>query len=40
MRVPPDGIEVRLTDDGEPFDLGTVPELDPGELRIGGRGIS
>lgn len=35
----PDGMEVRLLDDGEPFDLTTVPELDPSELRIGGRGV-
>jgi anti-sigma regulatory factor (Ser/Thr protein kinase) len=37
--VAPDHIEVRLLDDGEPFDLTTVPNLDPSELRIGGRGV-
>jgi serine/threonine-protein kinase RsbW len=35
----PDYIEVRLLDEGEPFDLSAVPPLDPGELRIGGRGV-
>jgi serine/threonine-protein kinase RsbW len=34
-----DGIEIRLLDEGKPFDLGTVPHLDPGELRLGGRGV-
>jgi serine/threonine-protein kinase RsbW len=35
------GDEITLTfeDEGAPFDLAGVPELDPGELRIGGRGI-
>jgi serine/threonine-protein kinase RsbW len=33
--------EVVLTfrDQGEPFDLATVPDLPPGELRVGGRGV-
>lgn len=35
----PDSIEVRLLDEGAPFDLAAVPCLDPSELRIGGRGI-
>jgi len=34
-----DGIEIRLLDEGEPFDLTTVPQLDPSEVRLGGRGI-
>jgi anti-sigma regulatory factor (Ser/Thr protein kinase) len=34
-----DGIELHLLDEGEPFDLGSVPHLDPAELRIGGRGV-
>jgi serine/threonine-protein kinase RsbW len=34
-----DGIEVCLLDEGEPFDLEAVPCLDPGELRVGGRGV-
>ena len=37
--VRPDGIEIHLLDEGEPFDLTTVPHLDPAELRIGGRGV-
>jgi serine/threonine-protein kinase RsbW len=35
----PDGIEIRLLDEGEPFDITSVPHLDPAELRIGGRGV-
>jgi serine/threonine-protein kinase RsbW len=34
-----DDIEIRLLDEGEPFDLSAVPHLDPGELRVGGRGV-
>jgi serine/threonine-protein kinase RsbW len=34
-----DRIEVRLLDEGAPFDLASVPHLHPGELRIGGRGV-
>jgi anti-sigma regulatory factor (Ser/Thr protein kinase) len=34
-----DGIEIRLLDEGQPFDLEAVPNLDPGELRPGGRGV-
>jgi serine/threonine-protein kinase RsbW len=33
------GIEICLIDEGEPFDLGAVPHLNPGEVRIGGRGV-
>ena len=35
----PDGLEIRLLDEGAPFDLAAVPHLDPAELRIGGRGV-
>lgn len=35
----PDGIEIRVLDEGEPFDLDSVPNLDPSELRVGGRGV-
>jgi serine/threonine-protein kinase RsbW len=35
----PDGLEVRILDEGEPFDLTAVPHLDPAELRVGGRGV-
>ncbi|MGH7171937.1 MAG: ATP-binding protein [Gemmataceae bacterium] len=34
-----DRIEVRLLDEGAPFDLAAVPHFDPSELRIGGRGV-
>jgi serine/threonine-protein kinase RsbW len=34
-----DSIEVRLHDEGVPFDLAAVPHLDPAEPRIGGRGV-
>ncbi|MGL4555360.1 MAG: ATP-binding protein [Gemmataceae bacterium] len=32
-------IEIRLHDEGEPFDVHAVPHLDPAELRAGGRGV-
>ena len=35
----PDQIEIRLLDEGDPFDLATVPQLDPSEIRVGGRGV-
>ena len=35
----PDGIEIHLLDQGEPFDITAVPHMDPGELRVGGRGV-
>jgi serine/threonine-protein kinase RsbW len=35
----PDRFEVRLLDEGEPFDIAAVPHLDPSELRVGGRGV-
>ena len=34
-----DAIEIHILDEGEPFDLSTVPQLDPAELRPGGRGV-
>jgi len=37
--VEPDRLEIQILDEGDPFDLSNVPELDPGELRIGGRGV-
>lgn len=33
------GVEVRLLDEGSPFDVAAVPHLDPGAVRIGGRGV-
>jgi serine/threonine-protein kinase RsbW len=32
-------LEVCLLDEGDPFDLSAVPQLDPAEVRVGGRGI-
>ena len=37
--VQPDGIEILLLDEGQPFDISAVPHLDPSELRVGGRGV-
>lgn len=38
-RLLADGVEVCVMDQGEPFDLTSAPDLDPGELRAGGRGL-
>ena len=38
-RLLPDGIEIHLIDEGQPFNLDAVPHLDPAELRPGGRGV-
>ncbi len=35
----PDQVEIVLHDEGDPFDLASVPHLNPGELRVGGRGV-
>jgi serine/threonine-protein kinase RsbW len=34
-----EAIEIAFLDEGEPFHLESVPELDPSELRVGGRGV-
>ena len=34
-----DGIALSFLDQGQPFDIASVPQLPPGELRIGGRGV-
>ena len=34
-----DQVAISLTDEGEPFDLDAVPHMDPGEIRVGGRGV-
>jgi serine/threonine-protein kinase RsbW len=34
-----EAIEVLIHDEGEPFDVCAAPHRDPGEVRIGGRGI-
>jgi serine/threonine-protein kinase RsbW len=38
-RVVERGLEVRVRDQGRPFDIGTAPHLPPDELREGGRGV-
>src|SRR5262249_42684409 len=38
-RLEAGAMEVVLRAHGEPFDLEAVPPLDPGELRVGGRGV-
>ncbi len=38
-RLSPDTVEVLVVDEGEPFLLENVPFLDPGEMRVGGRGV-
>ncbi|HZZ78210.1 MAG TPA: ATP-binding protein [Gemmataceae bacterium] len=39
LHLLPDSAELTFIDQGAPFDLEAVPELPPGELRIGGRGV-
>jgi serine/threonine-protein kinase RsbW len=34
-----DIFEVAFLDEGDPFDISAVPQLDPTELRVGGRGV-
>jgi len=38
-RIREDGLEVTLRDQGPPFDFLAEPELDPTEVRQGGRGV-
>ncbi len=38
-RLQPGEMEICLLDEGAPFDLEAVPHLEPGELRVGGRGV-
>jgi serine/threonine-protein kinase RsbW len=38
-RLGPEAFEICLLDEGEPFDLDAVPDLDPSEIRVGGRGV-
>jgi len=32
-------LELQFLDEGGPFDITAVPHLEPGELRVGGRGV-
>src|SRR5207237_5965244 len=38
LQILPDAIALTFQAEGEPVDLSAVPDLAPGELRIGGRG--
>jgi serine/threonine-protein kinase RsbW len=39
LEVRGDGVALSFLDQGQPFDIASVPQLPPGELRIGGRGV-
>ncbi len=39
LQVDASNIVLTFLDEGAPFDIASVPQLPPGELRIGGRGI-
>lgn len=39
LEFSPELAVLTFRDEGEPFDLSSVPALPPGELRIGGRGV-
>jgi serine/threonine-protein kinase RsbW len=37
--IGPETVELIFLDQGAPFDLTQVPHMEPGELRLGGRGV-
>jgi serine/threonine-protein kinase RsbW len=39
LHIRADAAELTFQDEGDPFDLDAVPQLPPGEMRIGGRGV-
>src|SRR5258708_7365609 len=39
LQVLADAVVLTFQDQGEPFDIAQVPHMNPGELRIGGRGV-
>lgn len=39
FQVGPDSVALSFLDEGDPFDISSVPHFNPGELRIGGRGV-
>ncbi len=39
LELDADGVILTFFDQGEPFDLQSVPHLPPGEVRVGGRGV-
>jgi serine/threonine-protein kinase RsbW len=38
-RITPELVEICVLDEGAPFDVNAVPDLDPAEIRVGGRGV-
>jgi serine/threonine-protein kinase RsbW len=39
IQILSDAVAITFEDQGAPFDIAAVPDLAPGELRIGGRGV-
>ena len=39
LEVGDDAVVLCFHDEGEPFDIGTVPYMKPNEMRLGGRGV-
>jgi anti-sigma regulatory factor (Ser/Thr protein kinase) len=39
LRHVPPGLEIEMSDPGAAFDLSTAPDVEPGEDRVGGRGL-
>jgi serine/threonine-protein kinase RsbW len=39
LQICADHVVLTFTDQGEPFDITSVPHLNPSEMRIGGRGV-
>lgn len=39
LQLETEAVAVTVLDQGAPFDIALVPHLDPGELRVGGRGV-
>jgi serine/threonine-protein kinase RsbW len=39
FQVLAEAVVLTFKDEGEPFDVAQVPHMDPGEMRIGGRGV-
>jgi len=39
LQVRKDAVVLLFQDQGEPFDITQVPHMNPGEIRIGGRGV-
>jgi serine/threonine-protein kinase RsbW len=39
LQVLADAVVLTFRDQGEPFDIAKVPHMNPGEMRLGGRGV-